>query len=134
MLKTNDLTNGERLFLARRRAGQNTHARADELGVSFYRYNRWEKDEDTEGAPKPRLGPLRAHERSHVLRRRAGVSVQDFARVLDVSAWWLTQMEAGVVSPERLTAFWRDFPTEKGWEDRLRRKAKRAAARAARAG
>ncbi len=108
MLTARDITTGERLLLDRRRRQETKANAAVRFSVSLYYYARLEMDKST-GAheiPRPALGRVNLHESSFLLRRRAGISVTDFARVAGVSAWWLTKMEHGRESPNRLESFW----------------------------
>ena len=106
MLNTRDLTPGERLILDRRREGMTKAATAAAYGVTLYRYSQWEAGTWSEEIPTPSLGRLAVHESSHIQRRRAGLSVVDFAKAIGTSAWWVTRMEAGTAPPDRLVEFW----------------------------
>lgn len=108
MLTAKDLTKGERLLLERRRAEETKPEAAARHGVSFYRYDRWERDIDNE-APRVAVGVLEFREVSLIRGQRAGASVRDFAELVGVSPWWLTQIETGQVSDERIRSFWAEF-------------------------
>lgn len=75
------------------------------MGVTFYRYRRWEK-----GIGDPPIvflkGGLLDHEECYINRKRAGVSLGDLAKELGVTAWWLCQMEYGHASGIRLFDYW----------------------------
>lgn len=103
-MKTRDLTNDEKLLLQRRRAGHSQRDAAIEIGVSHYRYRRWEAGQ--EKPPKVNLGRLEPHEACFIRRRRAGISLKTLADVLGVSRWWLCQMEYGKGATERLVEHW----------------------------
>ena len=102
MLRAQDLTAAERLLIERRRAGETKEEAAAAYGVSAYRYNRWEAGHDVDTAPAPALGRLAFFEGSFLQRRRDGVSLAEFAELVGVSRWWLTQMEVGAVADDRL--------------------------------
>ena len=109
-----DLTLAERVLLQRRRAGQSQREAAKAHGVTLYRFRRWETGE--EEPAKVSLGDLRSHEVCFLRRRRAGISVQDLARELDVTPWWLTQMEYGRQGCVRLLDYW--GAKERPWRPR----------------
>ena len=104
MITAKELTNGERLLMQRRREGLTLEGAAAACGVTLYRYNRWERDE--EEGPRVAVGRLAFRVVSFILRRRAGASAADFARLLGVTAWWLRQMESGEASDDRLRSYW----------------------------
>jgi len=106
MLSAKELTPGERLLIVRRREGTTKADCASGCGVTLYRYNRWESDDEV--GPTAKTGRLAFHEQSMLLRRRAGVSVADFAKLVGVSPWWLRQMEIGEAPDDRLRAYWAD--------------------------
>ena len=104
-MQTSDLTNGERLLvLRRRRSDKSQKGAAAALGISLYKYRRWEADDDE--PPKPKLGALESHEAYFIMRRRAGKSLQELATEVNVSSWWLCQMEYGRAPLARLVAYW----------------------------
>lgn len=106
MLRAQELTPGERLFIARRRSKRTKAAAAAVLDVTLYRYSRWE--DDLERAPRsalPSLGRLGWHEGAAISRRRAGVSLEQAARAVGVSPWWLSQIEGGQAPVDRLREF-----------------------------
>ena len=106
MLTAKDLTTAERLILARRRARETQAQAAERLGVSLYRYTRWETGQD-DGGPRAALGRLQVHEVCHVLRRRAGLTVAQVAELAELSEWWVSQIEQGEdVQGARLEDFW----------------------------
>ncbi len=100
-----DLTPGERVLIERRRCGQSQRQAADAHGISLYRFRRWESDDEV--GPVVRLGGLLEHEVCHILRRRAGIQLEDLAEELGVSRWGLCKMEYGrAASIEVLTKHW----------------------------
>jgi len=110
MLTAAQLTNGERLALERRRAGETKAGAAKRHGVSLYCYTAWEDDED-EAAPRVAVGRVAFYEGSRILRRRAGRSVADMAAAVGVSPYWLSRMEAGEAPDDRLREFWTRRPS-----------------------
>ena len=103
-LRTVDLTNGERLFVWRRRKELDQVAAAKEWGVSPTTYRRWEADEAN---PKPvPLGKLQTCEGLTIMRRRRGITQEELAQRVGVSRHWLRLMENGSENCERLTEWW----------------------------
>lgn len=108
-MRTKDLTAGERLLIARRRLGESQDEAGARLGVSRYRYRKWESDEYTDpGPPRANIGALKPFESCLIRRRRAGVSLAELAEAVGVTRWWLCQMEGGDAPADRLVAFWSD--------------------------
>lgn len=106
MIRTNEMTRGERRLIVRRRAGRSQREMAELHDVSLYFYRKMERD-PRKGPPPDLLGgPLGAHERLFLLRRRAGLAVRDVAERMGVSPWWVTQMERGTAPVDRLAAWW----------------------------
>ena len=105
-MKTSELTKGERLMIQRRRDNRSQSEMATFLGVSLYRYRLWEAGEGLADAPLLALGRLRDFEACVIRRRRAGVDAKELAQELNVSRWWLTQMEYGQAPADRLVSYW----------------------------
>lgn len=106
LIKTSDLSRGERLLVARRRRDESQVDAAARFDVSLYRYRQWETDE----AKSPHelgLGKLDGFEACFLMRRRDGRSMAAVAKKVGVSRWWLCQMERGEVDSTRLVSFWR---------------------------
>jgi len=93
-MNTSSLSAGERLLIDRRRKGESQRQAAKRLGVSLYRYRRWERSEEQPPKLMP-LGMLKLHEKCFLTRRRADVPAHVVALELGVSDEWLTQMEYG---------------------------------------
>jgi len=98
-------TNGERLLIRRRRTSESQVDAAERYGVSLHRYRLWEADKDP-AAPKQREARLEPFESCFLRRRRAGVSLRELAEELDLSRWWLCQMEQGKADSRRLIEYW----------------------------
>lgn len=101
LIKTTDLTPGERLAIDRRRIGRSQQAQAGIFGVSLYKYRKWENDEE-EPPNDPPLGNLQTHEQCYVVRRRRGLRLGDVAVEMGFSRWWINQMELGEVNCGKL--------------------------------
>lgn len=101
------LTKGERLIVARRRAGEGQGQAARRHGISHTRYSRWERDLD-DSAPNVLIGQLQPHERCLLLRRRVGYGQDRVAQEMGVCKEWLRQMEKGVGNCARLVQYWED--------------------------
>ena len=97
-------TKGERILLLRRRADKSQRQASVEMGVTLYRYRKWELDEDD--PPDLRIGDLFPYEACLLLRRRMGVSLWEMAAEMNISRQWLCKMEYGKVSSDRLVAYW----------------------------
>lgn len=99
-------TRGERLLLARRRAGQNQAEAADALGVSIDTYREWETDVREKEQPHKQLGELKPHEICFLMRRRAGKTQRQIAVEMNCTRLWIIQMEAGEAPVDRLREYW----------------------------
>ena len=104
LIRTTELTRGERLLVYRRRYNGTQADEAQHYDTSLYQYRQWETDQ--QDGPAPSLGTLRPHEQCLIKRTRSGKSVNDLARVIGICSWWLTQMERGDAPVERLLAHW----------------------------
>jgi DNA-binding XRE family transcriptional regulator len=105
LVKTTELSQGERLLVYRRREGLTQEGMADQLGVSLYAYRKMEE----ESAPcsfNPPLGSLSQREQCFVQRLRHGWSLAHAAESIGISRWWLRRMERGDAPVRRLWAFW----------------------------
>lgn len=104
MLRTADLSSAERLLVWRRREGLTQRQAARRLSVSQYRLRAWELGAGE--PPRVSLGRLLPHESCFLLRRRSGTSLEELARQLGVTPWWLCQMEGGSAPVDRLLRHW----------------------------
>lgn len=98
------LSNGETLLIDRRRRGLNQADAAASHGIGRAVYSRWELD--LSRGPRVRLGRLRPHERCLLYRRRAGTTQGEVAEALEVSRYWINQMEVGRASCDPLLWYW----------------------------
>lgn len=108
-VKNSDLTRAERLEIARLREGRSQYEAAIQFGVSLYEYRKWENheaEEDAPEAPRVGVGTLETYEQLRTLRRRNGVKAGTLAKKLNVSRYWLYQMERGMVPTTALEAYW----------------------------
>lgn len=100
-----DLTNGEKLFLKRRRAGKRRWEYARQYGVSRYTYHAWEKD--VGDVPiVPTLNGIDQPEHFTILRKRAGLNQTDLAERMGISRSWLYKMEHGKAPLDQAIEFW----------------------------
>ena len=106
MLTTSQLTLSERLLLSRRRDGNTQTQAAAKWGISEWDYRMRESGQRNDECPPVRLQGVQPHEACFLMRRRAGIKRTELANTMDVSCWWLTQMERGKVNPKRLIEFW----------------------------
>jgi len=105
LIKTSELSKGEKLLVYRRRRGLTQSKSAKERKVSLYTYRRWEADE-LDAVPKVSVGRLSEAEQCFLLRKRKGMSLADAAKEIDICRWWLCQMESGEAPIDRLLAYW----------------------------
>ena len=105
LIKSSELTKGEKLLMERRRLGLTQSAMAKKMKVSLYVYRRWETD-SVEDAPSVNIGRLTDYEQCYLMRKRSGNSLQETANKLQVCRWWLCQMERGEAPIDRLIKFW----------------------------
>lgn len=116
-MKLRDLTKGERALIYRRREGMSQRQAAAHHGMTLYSYRQWENDTplDAEAAgyhqerlwPKLSLHRLEPWEACFILRRRSGISLEELAKTIGVSRWWLCKMEYGRENANRLIEHWR---------------------------
>lgn len=109
LVKTQELTPGERLETLRRREGMTQYEAAAEWGIPVSRLRSMEHGEEKvpQNLLKP-LGPLTLAEQLHVLRRRQGWTLAELSKRCKLSLPWLSQAERGHVNPpQKLVGFWR---------------------------
>jgi len=109
----------ERLCIERRRAGRSQTEAAKRYGLTLYRYRQWEscKDEAPEGAASS-VTKLDPFEECFLSRLRAKISASEMANIVGCSRWWLTQMERGRVSAQKLVDCWRGLHAREAKERR----------------
>lgn len=108
MLHTNHLTNGEKLRIERRRAG-NTQAKEAKLrALPLGAYKKLERGEASECYTllSSLRGMLKNHETCMVLRLRKGLTQQQLADKIGVTKWWLCLMEQGEAPVATLLDHW----------------------------
>jgi len=97
---TLELTDGERLLIARRRKGLTQGEMAEELNVKTCTYASYEKDEDRKfrhgpPLPLPEVGPIQHHETIVILRTRRGLTLTEAAAVVGTSRATYANIEGG---------------------------------------
>ena len=98
------------MIIDRRRrpsAGRKYESKAEaaaRMGVSLHRYRRWESDAGD--PPKVPVGDVKDCEACVIYRHRAGVSIDEVARKLQVTRNWISEMESGRGNCSRLMGFW----------------------------
>ena len=105
LIKTSELSKGEKLLIDRRREGSTQSENAKNWDVSLYVYRRWEAD-ITDDIPTVAIGKLSEQEQCFLLRKRKGQTLAATAKELDICRWWLCQMESGEAPIDRLRAYW----------------------------
>ena len=106
LLSASDLTRGEKLYLHRKRLGQNQVRRSVDLGVGFAEYRAMEVDNPTALPPYQSIGAMEVRESYMILRRRQGLTKGELADAIGCSSEWLRQMERGQAPIRRLQEYW----------------------------
>ena len=106
MLPTaSQLTNGERLRIARRRRNLTQAQFARRFRVQLGAYKRIEAD-IARGIRAPAIKRVLPFEACRVLRVRKGLTLGELAPRIGVSKWWLCLMERGAAPATTLLEFW----------------------------
>ena len=106
-LGANDLTRSEKLFIERHRFRWNQQDYATLYGVPLGVYQAWERGAVPQRqVPYTTLGHLTEAENCVILRRRAGLQVQELAAEVGVTPWYVRLMERGDAKIDRLAGFW----------------------------
>ena len=104
-MRASDLSNGEKLFVIRKRGGQSMAEASTGHGVSLFQYRRWENDE-VDDVPKVAIGKLTQTDQYLILRRRSGKTAAELATEVGCCPWWLRQMEIQAIDDTRLREYW----------------------------
>lgn len=99
-------TQGEILYIRRRREGLTQGQAAKRYGVSLDRYRGWEDDRYLEDQPSQEVDHIAQNEFCVTLRRREGMFQREVAADLGVSKLWVMLMETGKVSSDQLRDYW----------------------------
>jgi len=106
------LTEGEQLFIVRRRADLTQKEMSVKVGVSLRRYQNIELSKDHLQGGIGELyrfgGELTDLERAILIRRRKGMKQPKLAEMMRVSLGYIKAMERGKENPKRLIDFWKD--------------------------
>ena len=109
-LKNLILTEGETLFILRRRKGCTQSVAGEVIGVSRHEYGKIERDMlDTKPIPDSRplvFSQLSDSEKCTIIRKREDVTQKELASILSMSRFWINQMELGRADPYVLVSFW----------------------------
>lgn len=106
-LTADQLTYGERWFIARRRRGLTQDAMAALHDMSVRVYNDVERGRMIPVGSDPTVNSLTDVEQCVLLRRRTPRMTQArLARRVGVSRYWLHAMETGKANPARLVEYW----------------------------
>ena len=111
------LSIGEALITRRRRRGWTQTESAKYFGVTAVTYGKWERDISYHGATQHAVGwawtdlirsggGLHPHERCLLYRRRAELSQDDVAKIINRSRHWVNLMETGVKNCTTLMRYW----------------------------
>ncbi len=110
-MKVGKLTNGEKLFISRRRICRTQSHFASFFNMSRSSYSELELDKKDNYPDVSILGlgivvSLMSHEKCVILRRRSNLEQYEVADDLGVSRYWVNQMELGKVPCKMLTEYW----------------------------
>lgn len=97
-----ELTKGERLTILRRRSGKTQAQAARGAGLSLNAYRDREASEDPDGRPL-RLSDA---EFCYISRRRSGLTLDELAPKVELSKWWICQIEKGRAPAGTLLGYW----------------------------
>lgn len=103
------LTNGETLFLRRRRQGESQSQAAKRFNISRVSYNRWEVDAVPSMSKRERIMKLEPHELCSLYRRRNQLSQEEVADMSGLTRWLVNQKEVGRVNADDLLACWNSY-------------------------
>lgn len=106
ILKTTDLTRGEKLYIKRKRLGLSQIEMSVDVGVIHSQYRAMEQDVEGSDPVYVTLGKLLECESYCVSRVRAGMNKTQLAKEIGVSIYWLRQMERGDAPIKRLAEYW----------------------------
>ena len=106
LLKTSDLTRGEKLYIKRKRLGLSQIEMSVDIGVIYSQYRAMEQDVEGAEPPYISLGALLECESYCVQRVRLGINKTRLAEEIGVSIYWLRQMERGDAPIKRLADYW----------------------------
>jgi len=106
VLTSKELTDGEKLFLDRRRLGESQSVAAERVGTSLFNYRRLEKAPELSSGKQPKLGRITKAESCVIYRRRSGMTTQAVADAVGYCRWWVFRMENGQVDPAPLLEYW----------------------------
>lgn len=106
MASVENLTDGERLYILRRRKGLTQAQMAATLGVHRNTYGPMELSTEDLGMVLEDLGELAEAEQCIIKRRREGMTQHELAKKMGISRQWLYYMENGEQSCAALVEFW----------------------------
>jgi hypothetical protein len=106
MLRSSQLTKGEKLYIHRKRLRFTQFQMAVRCGVCLAEYRSMELDEEGTTVGYHTIAPIKEREVYATLRRRQGITKSELAREIGVSAYWLGRMEEGAAPVATLAKFW----------------------------
>lgn len=107
---TIDISRGERLRLDRERMGLSQVQAAKAKNLSLHAYRKLEKNNSSESVPTD----VYEYEDFRIQRWRVQFSRKKFAKILKLSEYWISEMEFGRVSCDRLRTFWETYAAQRG--------------------
>jgi len=107
-LNIEDLTAGERLFLQRRRLGEDQKTAAKKHGVGFIHYGQSERINRFFPKHIEPITEVKDYEWCVIVRRRKKLKQRELAEELKVCKLWLLKMETGQIQATRLVQYWEE--------------------------
>lgn len=103
----NRLTEGEKLFIYRRRNNLTQEEMASRYGITRNVYGRIERDEEKEVSVKiPKIEHLELIEKCVLYRKQKELTQEECAESMGITRFWFNQMETGKVPIKDLVDFW----------------------------
>lgn len=101
-----ELTQGEKLVLWRRRKNWDQVKAAKYYKVSYFRYKLCEYDRASIDVSHIDLGSLQDHEKCLIYRKRSGKIQTQIAKEFGIGREWLRMQEQGTVPCSKLLTWW----------------------------
>lgn len=102
------LTQGEKVYLTRRRLGLSQSKFAKKFGMSRNQISLIEREE-VDPTPEMKISEVSIKSESElfaILRKRRGISQTDIGSALGLSRFWVNRMERGEVNDDKLRSYW----------------------------
>ena len=107
LVRTQTLSPDERILIDRRRRGETQIEAASRLGLTTNAFRALETGEKYAGKSlRPPLGRLADYEQCLIARKRYDLTMQEVADDIEISRWWVVQIEAGRAPADCLVDYW----------------------------